>query len=151
MCVCVCVCAHMYACPVASVLPNPSWPQGPYPTRLLSPWDFPGKNTEVGCQALLQRTFLTQRSNLRLLCLLHCKWIFTAEPPRKPVCVCVCVHYTHFVLCTLQSSVYTTLNYPWWNHNSSSRSIKPVHTRKMSVQEEVVRVTFINISLSFQK
>ena len=55
------------------------------------------------------------------------------------VCVCVCV------------CVYTTLNYPWWNHNSSSRSIKPVHTRKMSVQEEVVRVTFINISLSFQK
>ena len=32
------------------------------------PWDFPGKNTGVGCQFLLQGIFLTQRSNL---CLLH--------------------------------------------------------------------------------
>ena len=29
-------------------------------TRLLSPWDFPGKNTGVGCHFLLQRIFLTQ-------------------------------------------------------------------------------------------
>ena len=36
---------------------------GLYPTRLLSPWDFPGKNTEVGCHFLLQGIFLTQGSN----------------------------------------------------------------------------------------
>ena len=30
-----------------------------------------GKNTGVGCHALLQRIFLTQGSNLHLLCLLH--------------------------------------------------------------------------------
>ena len=41
------------------------------PTRLFCPWDSPGKNTGVGCHALLQRIFLTQGSNLRLLCLLH--------------------------------------------------------------------------------
>ena len=29
-------------------------PHGLQPTRLLSPWDFPGKNTEVGCHFLLQ-------------------------------------------------------------------------------------------------
>ena len=34
--------------------------------------DFPGKNTGVGCHALLWGIFLTQRSNLSLL---HCKWI----------------------------------------------------------------------------
>ena len=29
-------------------------PPGRQPTRLLCPWDFPGKNTRVGCCALLQ-------------------------------------------------------------------------------------------------
>ena len=43
------------------------------PTKLLCPWDFPGKNTGVGCHFLLQGTFLTQGSNLHLLCLLHCR------------------------------------------------------------------------------
>ena len=36
------------------------WPHGLWPTRLLCPWDFPGKDTGVGCHALLQRIFLTQ-------------------------------------------------------------------------------------------
>ena len=30
------------------------------PARLLCPWDSPGKNTGVGCHALLQRIFPTQ-------------------------------------------------------------------------------------------
>ena len=34
------------------------------PTRLLCPWDSPGKETRVGCHALLQGVFLTQGSNL---------------------------------------------------------------------------------------
>ena len=34
-------------------------------------WDSPGKNTGVGCHALLQGIFLTQGSNLHLLYLLH--------------------------------------------------------------------------------
>ena len=42
--------------------------RGPQPTRLLCPWDFPGKNTEVDCSFLLWGIFLTQESNL---CLLH--------------------------------------------------------------------------------
>ena len=33
----------------------------------LCPWDFPAKNTGVGCHALLQRIFATQGSNLGLL------------------------------------------------------------------------------------
>ena len=49
--------------------------RGLYPTRLLCPWDSPGKNTEVGCHFQLQRIFLTQKSNQHLLCLLHCRWI----------------------------------------------------------------------------
>ena len=44
---------------------------GLWPTRLLCPWDSPGKNTGVGCLALLQGIFWTQGSNQHLLCLLH--------------------------------------------------------------------------------
>ena len=40
------------------------------PTRLLRPWDFPGKSTGVGCHFLLQKFFLTQGSNPGLL---HCR------------------------------------------------------------------------------
>ena len=31
-------------------------------TRLLGPWNFPGKNTGMGCHTLLQGLFLTQGS-----------------------------------------------------------------------------------------
>ena len=33
-----------------SVVSNSSRPHGLQPTRLLHPWDFPGKSTGVGCQ-----------------------------------------------------------------------------------------------------
>ena len=46
--------------------------------RLLSPWDFLGKNTGVGCHFLLQGIFLTQGSDLRLFCLLH--WLAGSLP-----------------------------------------------------------------------
>ena len=46
-------------------------PHGLQPTRLLCPWDFRGKNTGMGCHALLQVIFLSQGLNLDLLCLLH--------------------------------------------------------------------------------
>ena len=36
------------------------------------PWDSPGKNTGVGCHALLQEIFQTQESNSGLL---HCRQI----------------------------------------------------------------------------
>ena len=40
-------------------------PRGCDPQRLLCPWDSPGKNTGIGCCALLQRIFLIQRLNLK--------------------------------------------------------------------------------------
>ena len=36
-----------------SVVPDPQQPHGLQPTRLLRPWDFPGRNTGVGCHCLL--------------------------------------------------------------------------------------------------
>ena len=47
------------------------WPYGLQPARLLCPWDFPGKNTGVGCPFLLQGIFLSQGLKLCLLCLLR--------------------------------------------------------------------------------
>ena len=47
-------------------------PHGLQPSRLLCPWDSPGKNTGAGCHALLQGIFPTQGSNPTLLCLLNC-------------------------------------------------------------------------------
>ena len=44
-------------------------PHGLQPTRLLRPWDFPGKNTGVGCHCLLQGIFPTQGLNP------HCRQI----------------------------------------------------------------------------
>ena len=44
-------------------------PHGLETTSLHCPWDFPGKNTAVGCSFLLQEIFLTQGLNLGLL---HC-------------------------------------------------------------------------------
>ena len=38
-------------------------------------WNFPGKNTGVGCYFLLQGIFLTQGSNPHFLWLWHCRWI----------------------------------------------------------------------------
>ena len=51
-----------------SVLSHSLRPHGPQPTRLLCPWDFPGKHTGVGCHFLLQGILLSQGLNP---CLLH--------------------------------------------------------------------------------
>ena len=53
-----------------SVVSNSLWPRKP--TSLLCPWNFPGKNTGVGCHSLFQEIFPTQGSNLGLL---HCRKI----------------------------------------------------------------------------
>ena len=55
------------------VLFDSLWPHGLLPARLFCPWDFPGKNTRVGCHFFLQGTFLTQVSNMCLLHFLHCQ------------------------------------------------------------------------------
>ena len=41
-----------------SVVSDSSWPHGLQPTRLLRPWDFPGKGTGVGCHRLLPGNIL---------------------------------------------------------------------------------------------
>ena len=59
--------------------------------RLLCPWDFPGKNTRVGCNFLLQGIFPTQGSNLHLLLgrwILNHRATWEALPPLIPTGKC---------------------------------------------------------------
>ena len=50
-----------------SVMSDSLWPHGLQPARLLCLWNFPGKNTGVGCHFLLQGIFPTQGLNPGLL------------------------------------------------------------------------------------
>ena len=50
----------VHAC---SIMSHFLQPHGLQPARLLCPWDFPGKNTRVGCHFLVQGIFLTQGSD----------------------------------------------------------------------------------------
>ena len=59
--VCVCTCGCTQSCPTFAT----PWLQ---PSRCFRQWNFPGKNTGVGCHFLLQGICPTQGSNL---CLLH--------------------------------------------------------------------------------
>ena len=55
---------------------------GLQPTKLLHPWDSPGKNTGVGCHFLLQGIFSIQGLNPGLP---HCRqMLLTSAPPGKP-------------------------------------------------------------------
>ena len=56
---CICVCAKL--CPTLL------WPKGLQPTRLLCPWNFPGKNIGKGFHFLFQGIFQTKGSNSHLL------------------------------------------------------------------------------------
>ena len=57
----------------------------PWTIALLCPWNFPGKNTGVGCHFLLWRIFPIQGSKSRLLLLLHCHADYLPlVPPGKP-------------------------------------------------------------------
>ena len=51
---------------------NSLWSQGLQPTRLLCPWNFPGKSSGVGCHFLLQGIFPIQGWNPHLQ---HWQWI----------------------------------------------------------------------------
>ena len=67
-----------------SVMSDSLQPNGLQPTRLLCPWNSPGKNTGVGCHSLLQGIFLTQGMNLCLLHLLPWQVDSLPRAPGKP-------------------------------------------------------------------
>ena len=76
MCVCVhtCVlwCIQLFAI---------SWT---VPTRLLHPWNFPGKNTGVGCHFLIQGIFPPGIKSASFMYPALAGRFFTTAPPGKP-------------------------------------------------------------------
>ena len=78
-CILICVCGLVSQ--LCSTLCDPMDCSLP---RLLCPWDFPSKNTEVGCRALLQGIFPTQGLNLASVSPALGGGFLTTEPPGKP-------------------------------------------------------------------
>ena len=75
VCMCVCVCAWMY-----SVMCNSLQAHGLQPTKLLCPWNFPGKNTGVGSLFLFQGIFFNPGIQPRSP-VSPAGRFFTTEPP----------------------------------------------------------------------
>ena len=79
-----------------------------------------GKNTGVGCHALLQGIFPTQGSNPVLL---HCRWFFTDWASREAhftiyMCVCVCL-----CVCIRTHKYQVTLLSTWNKYNVVCKNI----------------------------
>ena len=55
-----------------SVVSDPQRPHGLQPTRLLRPWDFPGKSTGVGCHCLL---LLLTKPKIKWACFVIWKYV----------------------------------------------------------------------------
>ena len=64
-------------------MPDSLWPHGLQPIRLLCPWDFPGKDTGVGCHFLFQGVFPTQ--GIEPLSPVLADGFFTTEPKGSSV------------------------------------------------------------------
>ena len=68
----------------SSVVSDSQRPHGLQPTRLLRPWDFPGKSTGVGCHCLLSKPHdvTSSRHPVVGLCFVHNQfWNIKAHPP----------------------------------------------------------------------
>ena len=88
---------HLNKYSVCSVMSVSLRPHELQPTRLLSPWDFPRKNTGVGCHFLFQGIFLTQGSKLvSLESPAMAGRFFSTEPPEKPPITSSNSHYVSF-------------------------------------------------------
>ena len=90
------ICYMLRLLPVCSVVLDPLQPNGLSPARLLCLWDSLGKDTGVGCHALLQGIFPTQGLNPGLL---RCRQILyhlshQGSPPWSfPTSTCKFFHF----------------------------------------------------------
>ena len=99
--VCTC-CVLLCICQLSrSVVSDSLQPHKLQPTRLLSPWNFPGKNTGVGCHFLLQGIFPTQGSSPGLL---HCRQMLYPLSPQPRACICY--------PCLIWNDLYTFFTIP---------------------------------------
>ena len=102
------------------------------PHGLLCPWDFPGKNTGVGCHFLLQEIFLSQGSNLHLLNYRQIFFLplshwgsthnFIFEPYFAAISTPVLVHLTRFQFKT--KSVFSSPSLPFTHMDKIVKNTK---------------------------
>ena len=81
------ICVLIMCVCVSCFVMSDSWqPHELWPARLLCPWDFPGKNTGMGCHFLPQGIFLTQGSNpgIKPRSPVLQADSLPSDPPRKP-------------------------------------------------------------------
>ena len=77
------------------------------PSRLLCPWNSPGKNTGVGSHSLLQGIFLTQGF---IPGLLHCRWLLHhLNHHGSPKCT-LYINYSSIKVWKIYGIVYTIMN-----------------------------------------
>ena len=82
-----------------SVVSDSSWPHGLQPTRLLHPWDFPGKSTGVGCHHLLRNIVTVKYTQV----LLYSRLDLHGDM-RRNLLPFVAYHYRHVCSVTSVSS-----------------------------------------------
>ena len=102
------------------------------PARLLCPWDFSGKNTEVSCRFLLQEIFPTQGSNPPLLHLLH--WqadSLPTEPLRKPVLTTDSVLKSRDIILLTEVHTVKAMDLPLVIYGSESWTIKKAESQRI--------------------
>ena len=83
--------------------------------RLFHPWDFPGKNTGMGCHFLLQGIFPVQGSKLGLP---HCRQTLPFELPANPYWILLhqnpLLTYLQFYWSIIKNYNCLYLIYIWW-------------------------------------
>ena len=111
-----------------SVVSDSLQPRGLSPSRLLCPWDFPGKNTGAGCHFLLQGIFLIQGLKPRLLYLLHCRRILYSLS-RQFACIQIPFSHqytSHCIRPHFNESVHVT---PWTVSHQGPLSMEILQAR----------------------
>ena len=79
-----------------SVMSNSLWPHALKPTRLLCPWDSPGKNTDMGWHSLLQN-----RSGLEIFLITFLKYSLCYLYSKTEIILGEDLETQHFIIANL--------------------------------------------------
>ena len=111
------------------------------PSSSVLRWDSPGKNTGLGCQALLQGRAHLYREQIGAGWQLNCFfWSLSSQhsgwPSRLNVCVCVCVHdHLHHIPHSITSPGASLLpNFSSWDSHKD-----PLRFNLLRVKEREVK------------
>ena len=85
-----------------SVVSDPQWPHGLQPSRLLRPWDFPGKSTGVGYHCLLHSYAYSQRHILHTVYTIYVYSLLS-----------IYTYRLHFIYAYNCNSLYLTRKWPF--------------------------------------